>query len=78
MGKLMRNGIDYSGVQVDETLNLMSKNPVENRAIKAAIDEKIGFEDIDSALSSTSENPVQNKVITSILGDIRSILEEVL
>lgn len=33
---------------------------------------------IDSALSPTSENPVQNKVITAVIGDINSVLEEVL
>lgn len=34
--------------------------------------------EVDSALSTTSENPVQNKVITAVIGDINSVLEEVL
>lgn len=33
---------------------------------------------VDDALSTTSENPVQNKVITAVIGDINSVLEEVL
>jgi hypothetical protein len=33
---------------------------------------------IDSSLSTTSENPVQNKVITAAIGDINTVLEEVL
>lgn len=39
MAKLMRNGKDYSGGQVDETLNLMSKNPIQNKAVAAAIEQ---------------------------------------
>lgn len=34
--------------------------------------------EVDSVLSDTSENPVQNKVITAVIGDINSVLEEVL
>lgn len=33
---------------------------------------------VDAALSMTSENPVQNKVIASTIGNINSVLEEVL
>lgn len=46
--------------------------------IDAMMQEKVGFSDVDSALSTTSENPVQNKVITAVIGDINSVLEEVL
>lgn len=46
--------------------------------IDAKLAEKVGFSDVDSALSTTSENPVQNKVITAIIGNINSVLEEVL
>lgn len=42
--------------------------------------ELIGYNTIviDSSLSTTSENPVQNKVITAAIGDINTVLEEVL
>lgn len=45
-------------------------NNIKNTYFKTA--------NIDSALSTTSENPVQNKVITGVIGDINSVLEEVL
>lgn len=44
----------------------------------AAIANKLNISDVDNALSITSENPVQNKVITAVIGDINSVLEEVL
>lgn len=34
--------------------------------------------DVDNALDTTSTNPVQNKVVAQIIGDINSVLEEVL
>ena len=46
--------------------------------IDAMMQGKVSFTDIDSTLSTTSENPVQNKVITAVIGDINSVLEEVL
>lgn len=66
MGKLMRNGIDYSGVQVDETLNLMSKNPVENRAVATALDTKANTADLGTAAAKdvpTSGNASATQVV---------------
>lgn len=66
MGKLMRNGIDYSGVQVDETLNLMSKNPVENRAVATALDTKVNTADLGTAAAKdvpTSGNASATQVV---------------
>lgn len=74
MGKLVRNGISYSEPVVDDRLNENSKNPVQNKVVTDALNEKVSFEDIDSALSTTSENPVQNKVIAAAIENIYTIL----
>lgn len=70
------------GVTVDEVLNATSLNPVANKTVYAALQEKVTAEEIadtyakktdipnitvDAELSSTSTNPVQNKVIHSAL-----------
>ena len=40
--------------------------------------EKVVSVNTDDALDTTSTNPVQNKVIAQVIGDINSVLEEVL
>lgn len=51
------------GVTVDSTLSSTSTNPVQNKVIKQALDQKQNTLTIDSAMSSSSTNPVQNKAI---------------
>lgn len=66
------------GVTVDEVLNATSHNPVANKTVYAALQEKVTAEEIantyakktditnitvDAELSDTSTNPVQNKVV---------------
>lgn len=52
-------------VTVDSEMSDMSTNPVQNKAIKAYVDDAVSHVtiDVDSELSATSENPVQNKVV---------------
>ena len=40
MGKLVRNGISYTDPVVDGALDSTSKNPVQNKVIKAVLDTK--------------------------------------
>ena len=40
MGKLIRNGIDYSTPIVDNQLSTTSTNPVQNKVLKAILDNK--------------------------------------
>ena len=40
MGKLIRNGIDYSTPMVDGRLDANSINPVQNKVLKAMLDSK--------------------------------------
>lgn len=40
MGKLVRNGIDYSSSMVDGMLSANSINPVQNKVLKAELDSK--------------------------------------
>ena len=75
---------DDGGVTVDEVLNATSLNPVANKTVYAALQEKVTAEEIadtyakktdipnitvDSSLSSTSTNPVQNKVVYTALAN---------
>lgn len=39
MGKLVRNGIDYSTPTVDSRLDTNSTNPVQNKIVTAAIND---------------------------------------
>lgn len=54
-------------LNIDSALSASSRNPVENRVIKAALDTKLSAAGLDTELSGTSENPVQNKVIKAAL-----------
>ncbi len=70
------NGQTFSGgstssaggttLDIDNELNSESTNPVQNKAIKAALDKKLDKSEyvIDSELSGASTNPVQNKTLT--------------
>ena len=62
MGKLVRNGISYTDPVVDGALDSTSKNPVQNKVVTAALNDK------------------QNQIdeIESIIGNINTVLEEVL
>ena len=79
-GTITDNVIDYleehpeilPTVTVDSELSTTSENPVQNKVIKAALDN-IPSITVDDALSTTSENPVQNKVIKAALDNIPSI-----
>lgn len=83
INKIMIDGVEYqfkddSAIDtVDSELNLTSENPIQNKAVAAALETKqpVGnyalkseipsIPTIDSTLSSTSENSVQNKIITA-------------
>lgn len=60
-----------SNITVDSVVSASSTNPVQNKVIKAYVDNAVqNVEiDVDSALSSSSTNPVQNKVVNTALGN---------
>lgn len=53
MPRIIQNGIDYSvgggtvsDIEVDAELNITSKNPVQNKIITKALDDKLNVSDI--------------------------------
>ena len=60
---------------VDNTTDL--DKPIST-ATQEALDLKLNTADVDDALSEESENPVQNKVITTTIGDVDEVLQNVL
>lgn len=62
-----------SSITVDSEVSETSENPVQNKAIKAYVDEQVAKAgggssvDVDTELSNMSTNPVQNKVITNAI-----------
>lgn len=54
---------------VDAALSGTSENPVQNKVIKAALDNKQDNLTIDTEISSSSTNPVQNKAIGTKFAD---------
>jgi hypothetical protein len=60
-----------SDITVDAQMSASSTNPVQNKVVKAYVDEAVAGSGqsvvVDSALSTSSTNPVQNKVVTTTL-----------
>jgi hypothetical protein len=62
-----------SSITIDSEISDTSENPVQNKVVKAYVDEKVANSgggssvDVDTELSNTSTNPVQNKVITNAI-----------
>jgi hypothetical protein len=62
-----------AGAIIDSEISDTSENPVQNKVVKAYVDEKVANSgggssvDVDTELSNTSTNPVQNKVITNAI-----------
>ena len=56
---------------VDSELSDTSTNPVQNKVVKAAIDNIQSTVDVDSELSDTSTNPVQNKVVKAAIDNAK-------
>jgi hypothetical protein len=56
---------------IDSTLSSSSTNPVQNKVITTALNNKLDTASyvIDSSLSNSSTNPVQNKIINSALNE---------
>lgn len=54
-------------IDVDATMSDTSTNPVQNKVIKAYIDNHLPEITVDADMSDTSENPVQNKVIKAYI-----------
>lgn len=59
---------------IDDQLDLNSTNPVQNKVIKAALNDVIGRFTPDDQLSDESEKPVQNKVLKGIIDEINERL----
>lgn len=70
-GDIIIQGGGGSGgtIVVDEELSSTSPNPVENRAITKALNDKQDKLTIDASFSLYSTNPVENRVITKALDD---------
>lgn len=51
-------------IAIDDVLSASSANPVQNKVIKAALDDKLNKSDVEDKLDGSSKNPVQNKTIT--------------
>ena len=72
--------VDDAIPTIDGALSTDSTNPVQNKVVKAAIDDLQASIDskpnvtVDTELSTTSENPVQNKVITTEIQAINNQL----
>lgn len=72
VGKGYGGGTSYRDLVVDSEMSDTSTNPVENKTLKAYIDEHGGGGgSIDSELSTTSENAVQNKAIAIAVNDLQ-------
>lgn len=52
---------------IDDTISSTSKNPVQNKVVKAELNKKVDTANVESSLSASSENPVQNKAIVNTL-----------
>ena len=70
-----------TSITIDTEMSDTSENPVQNKVIKAYVDDAIaeasisgGSITIDSQLSSTSTNPVQNKVVKTKFNEVDSWL----
>lgn len=63
------------GVTIDANLSATSTNPVQNKAVYAAL-QSVSVP-VDSSMSSTSTNPVQNKVINAELQAIRNSIPSI-
>ena len=61
--------------KTDSALSSTSTNPVQSKAIKAAIDAKTF--PVDTALSTTSTNAVQNKVVAAAISSAEAIGHQV-
>lgn len=51
-------------IAIDDAFSASSANPVQNKVIKAALDDKLNKSDVEDKLDGSSKNPVQNKTIT--------------
>lgn len=71
IGKGYGGGTAYRDLVVDDVMSDTSNNPVENRVLKAYIDEHGGGGAIDTELDDTSENAVQNKAIATAVNDLQ-------
>ena len=54
MGKLVRNGIDYSTPIVDGRLDATSTNPVQNKVVTEALNEKADTADLGTAAAKNA------------------------
>lgn len=67
MGKLIRNGIDYSTPTVDGRLDTTSTNPVQNKVVTNALNGKQDTLTIDTTPTQGSSNPVTSDGIKTAL-----------
>lgn len=67
-------GVGNKSIDVDDELSLESENPVQNKVVTTALNNKLDSSDyiVDSSLNSTSVNPIQNKVIYPSLSNFLS------
>lgn len=58
-----------SSITIDNEMSDESENPVQNKVIKAYVDEHAPQIEVDDEMSDESENAVQNKVIKAYVDD---------
>jgi hypothetical protein len=74
MGKLVRNGIDYSTPIVDGRLDTTSTNPVQNKVVTNALNGKQDTLTIDTTPTEGSSNPVEsNGVYDALAGKVDKV-----
>lgn len=65
-------------ITVDSYFSTTSENPVQNKVIKAALDDIVANGvTVDVALDDTSENPVQNKVVKAAIDAVDAKVDAV-
>jgi hypothetical protein len=51
MGMIYRNGLPYGGTYVDPMLSTESENPVQNKVVTLALNDKANADDVQAALA---------------------------
>ena len=74
--------VGYNSITVDSALSTTSENPVQNKVVTTAINGKqatlVVGTNLDNTPTQGSNNPITSCAVYTVVGDINSVLEEVL
>ena len=74
--------VGYNSITVDSALSTTSENPVQNKVVTTAINWKqatlVFGTNLDNTPTQGSNNPITSCAVYTVVGDINSVLEEVL